>query len=64
MINKRLSEINVGKKAVIIDFEKDDIVIKLMEMGCLPGEIVTIEKKLPGGILSLLQYPDIFLAYD
>jgi len=49
MNNKRLSDINVGKKARIIDFEKDDIVINLMEMGCLPGEIVTIEKKAPWG---------------
>lgn len=49
MNNKRLSEINVGKRALIIDFEKDDIVINLMEMGCLPGEIVTIEKKAPWG---------------
>ena len=49
MTNKRLSEINIGKKALIIDFEKDDIVLKLMEMGCLPGEVVCIEKKAPWG---------------
>ncbi|MEO6454377.1 MAG: FeoA family protein [Ginsengibacter sp.] len=49
MPHKKLSEINVGKKAVIIAFEKDEIIIKLMEMGCLPGEIVCIEKKAPWG---------------
>lgn len=48
-MNKRLSEITIGKKAVIRDFEKDEIVISLMEMGCLPGEIVTMEKKAPWG---------------
>ena len=49
MIKKRLSEIEIGKKAVIISFESDDIILKLMEMGCLPGEIVSIEKKAPWG---------------
>jgi len=49
MNKKRLSEIEIGKKAVIISFESDDIILKLMEMGCLPGEIVSIEKKAPWG---------------
>jgi ferrous iron transport protein A len=49
MVSKRLSEISIGKKALILDFEHDDIILKLMEMGCMPGEIVTIEKKAPFG---------------
>jgi ferrous iron transport protein A len=49
MNKKRLSEIEIGKKAVIISFESDEIILKLMEMGCLPGEIVSIEKKAPWG---------------
>lgn len=49
MNKKRLSEIEIGKKAVIISFENDEIILKLMEMGCLPGEIVSIEKKAPWG---------------
>jgi ferrous iron transport protein A len=49
MAKKRLSEIEIGKKVVIISFERDDITLKLMEMGCLPGEIVSIEKKAPWG---------------
>lgn len=46
---KRLSEIKIGKKVVIRSFEKDDLFIKLMEMGCIPGEIVKIEQKAPLG---------------
>lgn len=46
---KRLSEIAIGQKAVIKSFEKDDIFIKLMEMGCIPGEIVSIEQIAPFG---------------
>ncbi|MEO6329590.1 MAG: FeoA family protein [Ginsengibacter sp.] len=49
MSDKKLSEISIGKRALILAFEKDDIVLKLMEMGCLPGEIVSIEKKAPWG---------------
>lgn len=46
---KRLSEIGIGRKAVIKSFEEDDIYIKLMEMGCVPGEIVRVEQKAPLG---------------
>ncbi len=46
---KRLSEIEVGRKVVIKSFEKDDIFIKLMEMGCIPGETICIQQKAPLG---------------
>lgn len=53
----RLSELPVGHKAIIREFEqssaitldRDDIHIKLMEMGCVPGETVTIVKIAPLG---------------
>jgi ferrous iron transport protein A len=41
---KRLSELEIGEKAYIHSFEKDEIFLKLMEMGCLPGEMVEIEQ--------------------
>ncbi len=46
---KKLSEMEVGSKVKIHSFENDDIILKLMEMGCLPGEIVCVEKKAPWG---------------
>ena len=48
-IYKKLSEVRVGIKVRIHSFEKDEIILKLMEMGCLPGEIVSVEKKAPWG---------------
>ena len=48
-MKKRLSEIKVGKHAIIIEFENDDIFLKLMEMGCIPGEIVKIDQIAPLG---------------
>ena len=46
---KRLSEIGVGKKVIVRSFEKDEIFIKLMEMGCVPGETIRVDKKAPLG---------------
>lgn len=46
---KKLSEIQAGQTVKINSFTKDDIFLKLMEMGCLPGEIITIEKIAPLG---------------
>jgi ferrous iron transport protein A len=46
---KKLSEVKTGKTVRIHSFEKNDIVLKLMEMGCLPGEIVSVEKVAPMG---------------
>ena len=46
---KRLSDLEAGQKAVINSFEKDEIFIKLMEMGCVPGEIVQVEQEAPMG---------------
>lgn len=46
---KKLSELGIGKTATIHSFEKDDIFIKLMEMGCVPGEVVKVEQVAPLG---------------
>jgi ferrous iron transport protein A len=46
---KKLSEIRVGRSAIIHSFENDDIFIKLMEMGCIPGEKVKVEQVAPLG---------------
>ena len=48
-MQKRLSEIKVGEKVIITAFEKDDIFLKLMEMGCIPGETIRVEQIAPLG---------------
>ena len=48
-MDRRLSEIGVGKTVVIKHFEKDDIFLKLMEMGCVPGETIIIDQVAPMG---------------
>ena len=44
-----LSEVRVGTKVKIKSFATNEIVIKLMEMGCLPEEDITVWKKAPFG---------------
>ncbi|SJZ65255.1 ferrous iron transport protein A [Sediminibacterium ginsengisoli] len=46
---KRLSELEAGQRGVINSFEKDEIFIKLMEMGCVPGELVRVDQVAPLG---------------
>lgn len=45
----KLSEMKLGKMARIKSFESPDIELKLMEMGCLPGEEIIIEQIAPLG---------------
>lgn len=46
---KKLSEIQQGQTVVVHSFADDEIVLKLMEMGCLPGEKISVEKIAPFG---------------
>lgn len=45
----RLSEVGIGKRAVIKYFDNDEIFLKLMEMGCIPGEEILVEQIAPMG---------------
>ncbi|HZW66537.1 MAG TPA: FeoA family protein [Hanamia sp.] len=45
----KLSEVKTGTKVKIKSFENHEIVLKLMEMGCLPEEEIMVWKKAPLG---------------
>lgn len=45
----KLSDLEIGQQATITDFNRNEISIKLMEMGLVPGEVVYIEKFAPLG---------------
>ena len=47
LMYKKLSEIKIGQEVIIKGFENDDIFLKLMEMGCVPGEKIIVEKIAP-----------------
>jgi len=46
---KKLSLLKVGEAGIIDSFVKDDISVKLMEMGCVPGERISVEQIAPLG---------------
>jgi ferrous iron transport protein A len=46
---KKLSELKVGEKGIIESFSSNDIFLKLMEMGCVPGEKISVDLIAPLG---------------
>lgn len=45
----RLSELKPGQEGIIKEFNSDEISLKLMEMGCVPGERIMMEQVAPMG---------------
>ena len=45
----KLSDLKPGQEAIISEFDSNDILLKLMEMGCIPGEEVIVEQIAPLG---------------
>lgn len=48
-MEKRLSQLKQGERAEIKGFVSEELELKLMEMGCIPGEIVVVEQIAPLG---------------
>ncbi len=44
-----IDSLKIGDKAVIMDFDIDTIPLKLLEMGCLPGNTVELLQIAPFG---------------
>jgi ferrous iron transport protein A len=45
----RLSQLKVGGKGIVKEFTDLEMSVKLMEMGCLPGEEIVVERIAPLG---------------
>ena len=45
----KLSQLTIGKKGIIKEFTDLEMSVKLMEMGCLPGEEISIQRIAPLG---------------
>lgn len=48
-MEKKLSELLPGQQGIISKFNNNDLFLKLMEMGCLPGEKIVLEQIAPLG---------------
>jgi ferrous iron transport protein A len=48
-VNISLAQLPIGKKAIIKAFTDEEMSLKLLEMGCLPGEEIRIDRIAPMG---------------
>lgn len=52
---KKLSELTQGEGGVIHSFDSNELYLKLLEMGCVPGEEIVVERIAPlGDPISIL----------
>lgn len=45
----KLSDLKPGQEAIISQFNNNDLLLKLMEMGCVPGERIFLDQVAPLG---------------
>jgi len=45
----KLSEMKPGQEGIVRRFNNNEIFLKLMEMGCVPGETIIVEQIAPLG---------------
>jgi Fe2+ transport system protein FeoA len=45
----KLSDLKPGQEAIISQFNNSDLLLKLMEMGCVPGERIYLDQVAPLG---------------
>lgn len=46
---KNLAELKIGQSAIIDSFTDKEMALKLLEMGCTPGEVVKLDRIAPFG---------------
>jgi len=46
---KTLAQLSIGKSAIINGFTDNTLALKLIEMGCIPGEKITLQHIAPLG---------------
>jgi ferrous iron transport protein A len=47
--SKKLSQLKKGDKCIVDSYRDDSMQQKMLDMGCLPGEIITIDRFAPLG---------------
>lgn len=48
-LKKNLAQLKIGQKAVIDTFSDNKTALRLLEMGCVPGEIIELNNIAPLG---------------
>ena len=61
-MQKSIAQLRIGEHGIITDFDSSVIPLKLIEMGCLPGNAVVLIQKAPLGDPLFLNINDSHLA--
>jgi ferrous iron transport protein A len=61
-VEVNLAQLQIGQKGIIQDFDIDLVPLKLLEMGCLPGNAVQLLQVAPFGDPLYLNVNDSHLA--
>jgi ferrous iron transport protein A len=61
-VEVNLAQLQIGQKGIIQDFDIDLVPLKLLEMGCLPGNEVQLLQVAPFGDPLYLNVNDSHLA--
>lgn len=61
-MQKSIAQLQIGEKGIITDFDSSVIPLKLIEMGCLPGNSVILLQKAPLGDPLYLNINDSLLS--
>jgi ferrous iron transport protein A len=61
-LQKSIAQLRIGEYATITDFDNNVVPLKLIEMGCLPGNSVVLLQKAPFGDPLFLNINDSLLA--
>ena len=59
---RKLSDLSVNESGIIKGFDNDDLSLKLIEMGCIPGTEITIQMIAPFGDPIAINVADYCLS--
>ena len=57
-----IAQLKIGQKGIIFDFNIDEIPLKLLEMGCLPGNTIELIQIAPFGCPMYFNVNDSHVA--
>ncbi len=57
-----IAQLKIGQKGIISDFNIDEIPLKLLEMGCLPGNTIELIQVAPFGCPMYFNVNDSHVA--
>lgn len=57
-----VGDLKIGQKGIIVDFDVDTIPLKLLEMGCLPGNTIELIQIAPFGCPMYFNVNDSHVA--